>query len=485
MTILLDGSPDVAKALFKGAVVNSDEAISNSWRNIFAERPESYVLAHQVAQDPQDTTARNRLQRLLAEVFEQLPELAQQIQPQQQTIVTGDIESRAGGVAIGVAQDHSKIIVYNLEVSAATIQELARSTTLPEKRAELAARQFLGFIQRYYRYLPLKGMGDNSGLRLRFPLIELFIPLNARLTLPRADTLPDALRIAGRELSEEESEHIGGRPDAPRPVLNLIEEYPVLVILGDPGSGKSTAVRLLAFLLATGQGAVLGLAGYLPLLLPLAAYTGKLEKQPDLNLRRFAVDYFQQNVDIADLDALLEAKLEAGKVLILLDGLDEVKEISQRNTVIDRVQRFLCQHIERGNRVIMTSRIIGYKEVRPPEVAGLRECTLLDFEDDEIERFIRRWTGTIERQAYAGGDVARYQAEREAGELLAVIQNNQAVRKLASNPLLLTMLVIQKRQGVSLPRHRVLLYEQYIVSLLRDWLLAIGYLGLNRAMTRR
>ena len=48
------------------------------------------------------------------------------------------------------------------------------------------------------------------------------------------------------------------------------------------------------------------------------------------------------------------------------------------------------------------------------------------------------------------------------------------MRKLASNPLLLTMLVIQKRQGVSLPRHRVLLYEQYIVSLLRDWLLALS-----------
>ncbi len=393
-------------------------------------------------------------------------------QPRGQTISTGNVEARNGAVAIGVAQDGAAITVYNLSVSDAVVKRLARQGDLSTERAEKATRQFLDFVENYYRYLPLKGMGDNSGLRLRFPLVELYIPLNARLTLPKGDTLDEGLRIAGRNLTDEERTHIGGRLDQLQPVLTLIQNHPVVVMLGDPGSGKSTVVKLLAFLLATGQGDALGLADYLPLLLPLAAYSEKLETQPNLNLRRFAEEYFEDYVDVDDLSPLLEAKLKQGKVLILLDGLDEVKELSQRNTVVDRVHRFLCQHVKEGNRVIMTSRIIGYREVRPPAIEGLKECTLLDFEAEEIEQFVRRWTVTIERQAYEDGNLARSQAKREADELLAVIEENAAVRKLASNPLLLTMLVVQKRQGVSLPRHRVLLYEQYIVSLLRDWLLA-------------
>ena len=147
-------------------------------------------------------------------------------------------------------------------------------------------------------------------------------------------------------------------------------------------------------------------------------------------------------------------------MLILLDGLDEVKEISGRNVVVDRVQAFLSRYVRLGNRAVMTSRIIGYREVRPPEIADLRECTLLDFELNEIKEFIGRWTRVIESQAHQEQRIARYEAEREARELTEAVEHNPAVGKLAANPLLLTMLVIQKRQGSQLPRHRVVLYKR-------------------------
>ena len=359
--------------------------------------------------------------------------------------ISGDLQASNGSVVIGQAADGTAVTVNNWSVPESMVQQHASHLKLAKEHAEQVTRDFLQDIEIYYRHLPLKGMGDNSGLRLHFPLVDLFIPLNARLTLPRADTLSDELRIAGKRMTDEEQTHIGGRLDDLCPVLDLLTKHPVLVILGDPGSGKSTVVRFMAFVLATGQGESLGLGHYLPLLLPLSAYSEALSKQSGLSLRRFAVDYFHSRMDADYLDILLDSHFKQGKVLVLLDGLDEVKEISQRTLVVDRVQVFLSQSIRKGNRAIITSRIIGYKEVRPPEIEDLRECTLLDFEGDEIEAFIQRWTKTIERQAYQHQKVATHEAGLEANELIKAVRDNASVRKLAANPLLLTMLVIQKR----------------------------------------
>ena len=51
---------------------------------------------------------------------------------------------------------------------------------------------------------------------------------------------------------------------------------------------------------------------------------------------------------------------------------------------------------------------------------------------------------------------------------------NPSVRRLAANPLLLTILALMKRQGVTLPERRVELYEQYVRTLLSSWNRARG-----------
>ncbi|MEZ4768461.1 MAG: hypothetical protein R2844_08540 [Caldilineales bacterium] len=93
----------------------------------------------------------------------------------------------------------------------------------------------------------------------------------------------------------------------------------------------------------------------------------------------------------------------------------------------------------------------------------------MDFDDDEIEAFVGRWTATLERQA--GGDTAisAADARRERQELLDTVQRNPAARRLAANPLLLTMLAMMKRQGVALPERRVQLYHQAVETLISSW----------------
>ncbi len=54
------------------------------------------------------------------------------------------------------------------------------------------------------------------------------------------------------------------------------------------------------------------------------------------------------------------------------------------------------------------------------------------------------------------------------------MQRNPGVRRLAANPLLLTILALMKRQGVTLPERRVELYQKYVETLLKHWNLARG-----------
>ncbi|MFL6258078.1 MAG: formylglycine-generating enzyme family protein, partial [Thermoanaerobaculia bacterium] len=165
-----------------------------------------------------------------------------------------------------------------------------------------------------------------------------------------------------------------------------------------------------------------------------------------------------------------------GEVLLLLDGLDEVRELKHRNLVVERVKDFYSLHRGAGNKFVMTSRVVGYREVRPA-AEGLAEATLVDFDDEEIEVFVEKWTAAIEKAAAGETQAAREDASREREELLAAVKGNPGVRSLAANPLLLTILALMKRQGVTLPERRVELYQRYIETLIKHWNLARGLAG--------
>jgi predicted NACHT family NTPase len=102
---------------------------------------------------------------------------------------------------------------------------------------------------------------------------------------------------------------------------------------------------------------------------------------------------------------------------------------------------FFCAYRRQGNKFILTSRIVGYREVRPT-TEGLAECTLVDFETAEIADFIDKWTAALERAARGDTPVAAEAASRERAELLAAVARNPGVRDLAANPLLLTILAL-------------------------------------------
>jgi formylglycine-generating enzyme required for sulfatase activity len=328
--------------------------------------------------------------------------------------------------------------------------------------------RYLEHLVDRYRYLDFRGMGVSDRAPLRLPLLDMYVPLKARIDTPEGETW-ERVHVAGRAPCDEERVALR-RLSEPRPVLDLLKHNDGLVLLGDPGAGKTTFVKFAALALATGQGEALGLGARLPVLLPVSAYASALAAG-DISLIPFIARYYHDRGVELPLEGMLEEAFGKGGVLLFLDGLDEVRELERRHLVVERVRDFYSFHRKAGNKFVLTSRIVGYREVRPA-AEGLAECTLVDFDDAEIESFVGRWTAAVEKAAGGETRVAALEAQRERDELLASIRRNPGVRSLASNPLLLTILALMKRQGVSLPERRVHLYETYIETLLKHWNLA-------------
>ena len=142
-------------------------------------------------------------------------------------------------------------------------------------------------------YLNMKGMGVHDRLPLQLPLLDLYVPLKARLELPPGETWQRGLKLAGRGLDTAEAGAPELRMSEPVAVLELLQKHAGLIILGDPGAGKTTFLKYLTLRLALGQGAELGLGERLPVLLPLSAYANALRVR-DVPLDEFISQYFHE-----------------------------------------------------------------------------------------------------------------------------------------------------------------------------------------------
>jgi predicted NACHT family NTPase len=153
----------------------------------------------------------------------------------------------------------------------------------------------------------------------------------------------------------------------------------------------------------------------------------------------------------------LETLLQEGQAFMMLDGLDEVFDPDRRSQVVTEILEF-ADHYPRSP-LLITSRVIGYKGDQLRK-AGFRHFVLQDFTDEQIQQFIDRW----HEFAYPPGT----ERERKRDRLKAALANLSAIRQLAGNPLLLTMMAILNRNQ-ELPRDRAELYTQSSQVLLQQW----------------
>ena len=249
------------------------------------------------------------------------------------------------------------------------------------------------------------------------------------------DLSPEALEHYRREYFE--------RPA--RKVLKVVAEAHRAVVLGDPGSGKSSLLQYLA----------------------MEWVEGKTETLPLLvELREFAVSQCSNFLEFlhrgrgADWQfdqRQLHQHLLENPTLVMFDGLDEIFDRATQAAVVDDIVRFAQQYPQA--KVLVSSRIIGYNPERLRH-SGFRHFTMQSLDTDEIHEFIDRWYDLS-----MGSDPDK---ERLKQRLKDAIENSKAIQNLADNPLLLTMMAILNRRQ-ELPRDRADLYDQASRVLLYHW----------------
>ncbi len=140
--------------------------------------------------------------------------------------------------------------------------------------------------------------------------------------------------------------------------------------------------------------------------------------------------------------------LDEGKALILLDGLDEVKKEDDRRVKQD-IDQFSRDWLK--NRFAITCRIAA----REYQFEKFTEVEVADFDDGQIEIFVNNWF--------------RERDESKAERLLERLKDNEPVKELAKNPLLLTLLCLVFGERNDFPPKRSELYKEGLEVLMKKW----------------
>ncbi|MBW4494896.1 MAG: HEAT repeat domain-containing protein [Oscillatoria princeps RMCB-10] len=323
-------------------------------------------------------------------------------------------------------------------------------------------------IRERYGNLKLDSFDTTGSAYNALKLWRMFIPQNVRESqefLPKVYDIPKEYQRRLRESGELEAELLPDELERHREVysqqpvrsvLEVVQEpsYKYVVILGDPGSGKSTLLQYLA--LEWAELPVKELSERpIPLLVELRTYMINRDK----NQCKDFLEFFHKGTGIVCRlnQHDLHEWLKAGNAIVMFDGLDEVFDPKSREEVIADIHRFTNDYP--NVRVIVTSRVIGYKPQRLRD-AEFRHFVLQDLEPEQIQEFISRW------HDLTFNDEADKVRKRE--RLQKAIEESSAIRELAGNPLLLTMMAILNRNQ-ELPRDRPELYNQASRVLLHQW----------------
>ncbi len=299
----------------------------------------------------------------------------------------------------------------------------------------------------------------------RISLRDIFLPQNVRESRPPRELPKELEHLYAADPAQV---HNAWTSADSEPVLEALtkSQNKRLVLLGDPGSGKSTLARYL--LLCALEPPLdedyrplawaVVLCNHLPLLVELCNYVGgKIQNSPYRNF----VEYFH-HLGITEKYGLnhlqLKEYLKTRPSLVIFDGLDEIFDPRARENVTREIIGFAGFYPL--TRVVVTSRVIGYQG-SALRAAEFREYTLQELDENQIHAFAQGWFRLVFTDH---PEEVQFRQKR----IKDAIQHSPAIRQLAGNPLLLTMIaIIAKHQ--ELPRDRAKLYEHASKVLCYHW----------------
>lgn len=249
-------------------------------------------------------------------------------------------------------------------------------------------------------------------------------------------------------------------------IQEMLAYAPRLVIQGQPGSGKSTLLRWLAIQIAQRSlsqehPALASWDECIPFYIQLRTFVNKPlptpSEWPTHQVRQLA---------LKAPDTWMHEVLSDGRAVVLIDGVDETPE-GQRAELLQWLQEVMNAYP--WARYIITSRPAAIK-LWPEWIGWSRSSGFLTLSLQEMEleqsfRFIEQWHDALQQSL---SDAAqREEVAALAEPLKQLVRQRDALRRLARNPLLCSMIcALHREHPHTMPQNRIKLYQDCVEILM-------------------
>ena len=214
-----------------------------------------------------------------------------------------------------------------------------------------------------------------------------------------------------------------------------VKKYKKLLVLGKPGSGKTTFLKHLAIQHIQNKFKV----DLVPFFITLKDFAETTDKPSLFN-------YLANDLGSRDQENFQQI-LNQGKALILLDGLDEVLAADSKK-VIKEIINFSNKFLK--NQYVLTCRIAAKQYT----FDKFTEVEIADFDKGQIKIFATNW--------FQNQDI-------KAEKFIEDLEKDEPTEELAKNPLLLTLLCLTYEELRHFPLNRASLYKEGLDALLKKW----------------
>jgi formylglycine-generating enzyme required for sulfatase activity len=358
-----------------------------------------------------------------------------------------------------------------------------RVRPVPPEEREIEARYLRSLVESECRFLPLGERDPRASATAGLPMhLE-----RVYIALKTTERPPEAREERGPSAESAET----ARAESIS-ALRVFLDHPCLVLLGEPGSGKTTFADHLALCLAGERWEPkAGWAGYLethdaawegPALLPIRVrlrdFAADLECLPADSDERGRAEHLLAYVERAlragrygtHLPDHALACLDRGDGLLILDGLDEVGDPARREQVAHAIADLARRRCPRA-RLLVTCRVRQYPldaAGRPAvdwALPGFHVTTLADFDGAQIDGFIDAWFSEL----CALGRFSERVRDQKTTSLREAIGLRPDLQEIAPRPILLAQMALVHDIEGELPGTRVQLYAECADLLLWKW----------------